>query len=85
MDIFSSVSSNLLVATLLSIFAWCIGRLTVRPQVRQILWMMVLLKLVSPGKCRWNPPLNQREFAFDLPPGTKVHNELLDADIVVGR
>lgn len=48
MDIFSSVSSNLLVATLLSIFAWCIGRLTVRPQVRHVLWMMVLLKLVSP-------------------------------------
>ena len=48
MSFLNCLSSNVLAATLLALLAVVVSCLTVRPQVRHALWVLVLVKLVTP-------------------------------------
>ncbi|QDV49717.1 hypothetical protein [Gimesia fumaroli] len=41
--------------------------------------------IVNAEKSRWNKGVDEKDFAFDFPPATRVRNELLGVDIVVGK
>ena len=48
MSIIDCVVSNVIFATGLAAVAVCLGRISTRPQVRHVLWLLVLVKLVTP-------------------------------------
>jgi beta-lactamase regulating signal transducer with metallopeptidase domain len=55
--LFSVVVSNLLVAGLLAVVAWLVGRSGRRPVLAHALWVLVLVKLVTPPLVRISLPL----------------------------
>ena len=55
--LFSVVVSNLLVAGLLAVVAWLVGRSGRRPVLAHALWVLVLVKLVTPPLVRIPLPL----------------------------
>lgn len=57
MTLFSIVLSNLLVAALLAIPAWLVSRWGRRPALAHALWVLVLVKLVTPPLLRLPLPL----------------------------
>lgn len=40
---------------------------------------------VDIAKSTWNKTLSEQDFVFDFPPATRVRNELLGVDIIVGK
>ena len=70
--------SNAVIATLLALAASAVGRVTSRPQVIHALWVLVLVKLISPPLVRM--PLPFRAAAGVRPSPTHVHHQDRDGD-----
>src|SRR5262249_20361945 len=47
-DLAHVVLSNVVVAALLAVLAWCVDRVCRRPALTHALWLLVLIKLVTP-------------------------------------
>ena len=61
----TAVASNLAVATALAAVALGVSRLGRRPQLAHVLWMLVLIKLITPPVCGVRMPSFQSESSVE--------------------
>lgn len=67
----SAALSNVVVATVLAVVAAVVGRLCRRPAVRHALWLLVLLKLITPPLVNLPVPWPAAAAAEDVAPPTR--------------